>query len=73
MNDTHVLLSSLHQENPFERILSRELLEMVEAAEVVVVVHRHSCNSEDLFDMRIQLHRNNMKYLYYNNAVSAPL
>ncbi|KAF2364988.1 hypothetical protein FHG87_004246 [Trinorchestia longiramus] len=53
------------EESPYERILARECFEEIEAGQMLVIVHLHPCNSEELFEQRVQLHRNNMKYLYY--------
>lgn len=56
-------------DNPFERILAREFLAEVEAGPMMAVFHRHPCSADDLFDMRVQIHRSNMKYLYHNTKV----
>ncbi|XP_018027083.1 39S ribosomal protein L10, mitochondrial [Hyalella azteca] len=58
------------EDNPFEKILAREFLEEVKAGQMFVVGHMHPCTAEELFEQRVLLHRNNMKYLFHNENIA---
>jgi len=56
--------------HPLEVIFAREMIEQIESSPVFVVIHRHRSSAEDLFNMRVQFKRNNMKYFVYNAKIS---
>lgn len=58
------------QDHPFEDILAKELYEKVAGGQMIAVCHKHSCSSEELFEQRVLLHRNNMEYVFNMNKVS---
>ena len=45
-------------------------MEEIGNSQMLVVMHKHPCKEKELFDMRVQLHRKNMKYLWYSHRVS---
>jgi len=58
------------QNLPLEEIWAREMLEEIESSPVFVVIHRHRSTREDLFNMRVQFKRSNMKYIVHSHRVS---
>ncbi|XP_047496082.1 39S ribosomal protein L10, mitochondrial-like [Penaeus chinensis] len=56
--------------NPFEQILAQEFLEKIRNAKVVAIFHRNPMSAEDIFTMRLQLHKIKLEYLHYNNSIA---
>jgi len=53
------------QIHPVFPIMAREYMKEVNAAPVLLVMHKMQCSEADLFAMRVQFKRNNMQYLKF--------
>lgn len=56
--------------NPFEQILAQEFLEKIRNAKVVAVFHKNPMSAEDLFAIRLQLHKIKLECLHFNNSIA---
>jgi len=52
--------------HPIFPIMARNYMEAVNSAPVLIVMHKMKCKSPDLFAMRVQFKKNNMKYLQFH-------
>uniref|UniRef100_A0A8D9AGL6 Large ribosomal subunit protein uL10m n=1 Tax=Cacopsylla melanoneura TaxID=428564 RepID=A0A8D9AGL6_9HEMI len=56
---------ALNEENIYEKILAKEILELFEKSKMVAIVHRHSMLAETKFDVRVAFKRIGMQMRDY--------
>lgn len=57
------------EENPYNDIIAREVRNWLEHSKMVAVYHLNSINSDDFFDIRVQLHKQNMQLKMYGAKI----
>ncbi|CAD7079769.1 unnamed protein product [Hermetia illucens] len=63
----HKLKTKIH--NPYNDIIAREVRNWFEQSKMVAIFHENSITSDDLFKVRVALHRENMQLKSYGLAV----
>lgn len=57
------------QENPYNDIIAREVRNWLESSKMVAIFHLNSINSDDFFDARVMLHKQNMSLKMYGRKI----
>ncbi|TMW49833.1 hypothetical protein DOY81_005073 [Sarcophaga bullata] len=56
-------------ENPYNDIISREVRNWLENSKMIAIFHLNSIKSDDFFDVRVQLHKQNMQLKMYGAKI----
>lgn len=59
----------VEQENPYNRIVAREVLNWLNHSKMTAIFHLNSINSDDFFDARVALHKQNMQLKDYGKKI----
>ncbi|KAL5285913.1 hypothetical protein ACFFRR_007534 [Megaselia abdita] len=59
----------VEQENPYNRIIAREVLNWLNHSKMVAIFHLNSINSDDFFNARVALHKQNMQLKVYGKKI----
>ncbi|XP_065355782.1 large ribosomal subunit protein uL10m [Calliphora vicina] len=56
-------------ENPYNDIIAREVRNWLDHSKMVAIFHLNSIKSDDFFDVRVQLHKQNMQLKMYGTKI----
>lgn len=56
-------------ENPYNEIIAREVRNWLDHSQMVAIFHLNSIKSDDFFDARVQLHKQNMQLKMYGSKI----
>lgn len=56
-------------ENPYEKIIAKDVLNWFNHSQLVAIFHLNSISAEDLFKVRVALHKQNMQFKAYGKRV----
>lgn len=56
-------------ENPYNEIIAREVRNWLKHSKMVAVFHMNSINSDDMFRLRVELHKQNMHLKVYGRQI----
>lgn len=59
----------VEQENPYNRIIAREVLNWFNQSKMVAFFHLNSINADDFFNARVALHKQNMQLKVYGKKI----
>lgn len=59
----------VEQENPYNRIIAKEVLNWLNHSKMVAIFHLNSINSDDFFSARVALHKQNMQLKDYGKKI----
>ena len=62
-------VSAAKPENPYERIIAREVVNWFEHSQFVGIFHVNSVSQEELFKMRVELHKKNISLKSYGPKI----
>lgn len=68
-SDLHLSAIKQPEENPYNKIIAREVLNWLNHSKMVGIYHINSISSDDLFKIRVQLHKENMHLKSYGKNI----